>query len=297
VWLIALATGLAGFAVWRLLQAFLDADRQGRRASALAKRGGQAISAVLYGLLAWSALELLDGVEDLRESGGGSESAAAALNLPLGGSLLFLTAAALGVASAGNLLKAASKRFGKELSCSEGGGRLARPLGRAGYAARGLVFLSVGLLLLRTGLSLVSAETDTLGVALGEMEALPFGSALTAAMGLALAGFGAFGLVEARFRRIQAPPRSAAERARRSVDAAEQTDERPTGVGRLGVATPDLHHQVLGEARPTRQGQAGQGRLAIDRPRGGHIGPGSGHQRGSRYQAAGDAARRKKRAL
>lgn len=205
VWLIGLAAGLIGFATWRLLQALLDADRKGRRPAALLLRTGQAFSAGLYGLTAWSALELLDGVEDLREDGGGPEAIAAALNLPVDEIVLFVTAAALAVASAGNLLKAASKGFGKELSCSQSVCVWARPMGRAGYAARGLVFLTVGALLVRTGLSLVSAETDTLGVAMAELEALPFGSTLVAVMGAALASFGLFGFVEARFRRIRVP--------------------------------------------------------------------------------------------
>lgn len=205
VWLTALAVGLAGFALWRLLQAGLDADHQGRKPGALLLRAGQAGSAVVYGLTAWSALELLDGVEDLRKGEGGPEAIAAALNLPVGGTLLFLTAGLLAAVGAGNLMKAFSKSFGRELRCSAGVGAWAKPVGRAGYGARGLVFLGIALLLFRTGLSLVSSETDTLGVALGELEALPFGSTLMAVMGLALAGFGLFGFVEARFRRIQAP--------------------------------------------------------------------------------------------
>jgi hypothetical protein len=205
VWLSLLAAGLAGFATWRLIQAVLDADHKGRKPAALLFRAGQAASAVVYGLMAWTALELLDGVDDLREGEAGPESLAQALNLPLGGSVIFITAAVFGVAGAGNLLKAASARFGKELRCSKEVGAWAKPVGRAGYAARGLAFLGIGLLLFRTGLSLVSSETDTLGVALGELEALPFGSPLLAAMGLALAGFGLFGFVEARFRHIEAP--------------------------------------------------------------------------------------------
>lgn len=205
VWLMALAFGLSGFAVWRLLQAVLDADHQGRKPGALLLRAGQAASAVAYGLTAWSALALLDGVGDLREQGGSPQDVAKALHLPVGGSLLFLVAGLLAVVGAGNLMKAGSKSFGCELQCSAEICAWAKPVGRAGYAARGLVFVGVAALLVRTGLSLVGSDTDTLGVALGRLEALPFGSTLMAAMGAALAGFGLFGFVEARFRRIQAP--------------------------------------------------------------------------------------------
>jgi hypothetical protein len=205
VWLGALAVGLAGFALWRLLQAVLDADHQGREPKALMLRAGQAGSAAVYALTAWSALELMDGVEDVRKGGGGPEALAGALNLPVGESLVFAVAALLAAVAAGNLMKATSKSFGRELRCSQSVASWAKPVGRAGYAGRGLVFLGVAFLLFRTGLSLVSAETDTLGVALGELESLPFGSTLMALMGAALAGFGLFGFVEARYRRIQAP--------------------------------------------------------------------------------------------
>lgn len=205
VWLGAIAAGLAGFVVWRLLQAVLDADRRGSGPKDLLFRAGQGFSALLYAGLAWSALQVIDGVGDIREGEAGQAPAAALLELPMGETLLFVAAAVTAGAAAGNLFKAASKGFGHELACRGGVRAWAVPVGRIGYAARGVVFAGLALILAEIGLSLVSAEEGTVAATLQEVEKLPFGSALLLATGVALAGFGLFGLVEARFRRIRVP--------------------------------------------------------------------------------------------
>lgn len=202
VWLGAVAAGLGGFVLWRLLQALLDADHRGSHPSALVFRAGQGFSALLYAALAWTAVEALDGVDDVRE---GETPAAALLQLPLGETLLFGAAGITAVAAAGNFTKAASRRFGHELGCSAQVCAWAKPVGRAGYAGRGVVFAGLALIFLEIGLDLVSVERGTVENMLADLETLPFGSALLFATGLALAGFGLFGLVEARFRRIEVP--------------------------------------------------------------------------------------------
>ena len=205
VWLMAIAAGLGGFALWRALQSILDADRRGSRPADLVFRAGQGLSALLYAALAWSALNILDGVDDIREGEGGSDPVAAILDLPLGEAVLLGGAAVTAIAAAGNLAKAASRRFGHELVCTKGVRSWALPIGRAGYAARGLVFAVVAFILAEIGLDLAGAEDGSLGPTLQQLEGLPFGSALLLAIGLALAAFGLFGLVEARFRRIRVP--------------------------------------------------------------------------------------------
>ena len=197
-----MAAGLAGFAVWRLLQAVLDADRRGSEPKDLLFRAGQGASALLYAGLSWSAWRALDGVGD---AGEGESPASRVLELPLGETLLFGAAAVTAVAAAGNLAKAFSKRFGRELVCKPRVRRWAVPVGRAGYAGRGLVFTGLAFVLAEIALDMVSARSGTVAATLEQLETLPFGSALLLATGLALAGFGLFGLVEARYRRIDVP--------------------------------------------------------------------------------------------
>jgi hypothetical protein len=205
VWLGAVAAGLGGFVLWRLLQAFLDADRRGRRPADLLFRAGQAFSALLYGVLAWTALEVLDGVDDIREGEAGADPAALLLAAPLGGTLLLAAAAVTAGSAIGNLLKAVSSRFGRELVCTTALRRLLVPVGRAGYAARAGVFAGVAVVLTEIGLDLAVADQGTLGATLSKLEKLPGGSALLLVTGSALIAFGLWGLIEARFRRIRVP--------------------------------------------------------------------------------------------
>ena len=57
VWL--MIVGLAGFALWRVVQAMMDTDRHGRDAKGLAVRAGLVGSAVGYGSLGLFAIGLV----------------------------------------------------------------------------------------------------------------------------------------------------------------------------------------------------------------------------------------------
>ncbi len=206
VWLAAVGLGLCGFVLWRAAQAVGDADRQGTSPKALANRAGQALSGLIYGALAWSAFGLLDGIDDYREEDEEARQAAGAiLGLPFGEQLLVGAGLLVLGAAAGNFLNAFSKSFGRELSCGGDTRRWAKRVGRTGYFARGAVFLTFGIFLIEAALDLDSGAARSVGGALQSLEAQPFGSALLAVAALGLGAFGAFGLVEAAYRRIRVP--------------------------------------------------------------------------------------------
>jgi hypothetical protein len=122
---------------------------------------------------------------------------AAAPALP-GGPLLLLVAGAVLIGTGlWQLVKAAKADFLRHLA-----GRVASQtwvmwLGRAGYAARGIVFVIIGWSLLQAGLSDSAAPAGGMEQALASLS----GTLLTlAALGLLL--FGLFSFVEARYRRI-----------------------------------------------------------------------------------------------
>lgn len=205
VWLAAAAVGLVGFAAWRTLQAVLDADRLGRAPKALMRRAGKGVSAALHLALAWSAFQLLDASADLQETAQARESAARVLALPFGRALLLAVSGATLVAAAGNLLKASGASFGRELACVGLDRRWAVALGRSGFVARGAAFALVTVYLARAASTGDAAEVRSLGGALAALESQPAGSWLLTALALGFAAFGAYGLVQARFRRIRAP--------------------------------------------------------------------------------------------
>lgn len=207
-WLILVGAGLGCFAFWRALQSLFDADRLGRGRRALLQRTGQGISALIYASLCVSLLEVTDELEDLGEADEqerASDQAQMVLNLPFGDWMLIGIGLCVVLAGAANIHHALERRFHSDLDCSTVLQRWAKPLGRAGYLARGVAFGATGAYLVRAGFHARAAEAKGLGGALAAMEAHPGGPALLAVIALGLVAFGAFGLVEARYRVLRAP--------------------------------------------------------------------------------------------
>ncbi|RYF89420.1 MAG: DUF1206 domain-containing protein [Caulobacteraceae bacterium] len=208
VWVTLIAVGLIGFAIWRGLQSVFDADHQGKTAKGIASRIGQAISGIVYGALAWSLLELLDELEDFGEADEAQtarESAADLLSLPFGQWVLLVVGLFVLGVGIGGVVQAFRTDFGKRLGCRAGVKRWACWVGRIGYGMRGLAFLPLGFTLARAGLDQRAAEARNLGGALQTLEAQPFGSAVLFVTGLGLAAFGLYAVLEALWRRIDAP--------------------------------------------------------------------------------------------
>ena len=202
------AIGLVGFAIWRGLQAVFDADHHGASAKGWTVRGGQAISGLVHGALAFSLLELLDGLEDIGEADeddSAQTQAAALIGLPYGDVLLIGVGVFILAVGAANIVQALFKDFSKRLRCTPRVCCWAVPLGRAGYFGRGVAMAPLGLFLVRAGQEARASEAHGLGVALQTLEAQPFGDWILGLTALGLVAFGAFALVEARFRRIDVP--------------------------------------------------------------------------------------------
>lgn len=207
LWLILLALGLAAFAAWRLLQSICDADREGRSRQAIGRRVSQGLSGLGYLALTVSVIQVL--VRAYSERVGAVENrekAAMLLDLPFGAWLLAgigLTIIGIGVA---NIVRAWREDFTEYLSCSERTCRRLAPIARAGYAARGVAYLPLGVVVTLAGLRAQPSEVTSFGLALEALERQPTGSIILTLTACGLTAFGAFSFVEARFRRIR-PPR------------------------------------------------------------------------------------------
>lgn len=198
--LLLMAAGFAAYGLWRLADAWLDSEGNGSEAKGIAMRVGAAGSGLVHLTLAYYAVRLASG--NGGQSGGDSsrEGAATALSLPGGQALLALAAAALFVVGGYQLAKAVRATFLRQLERKAAGNAVIRILGRAGYAARGLLFLIMGYLLGRAALDDNAGEAGDMGEALSS---LPSSVEMIVAAGLLL--FGLFSFVEARYRRINAP--------------------------------------------------------------------------------------------
>ncbi|MBB3691837.1 DUF1206 domain-containing protein [Sphingomonas sp. BK580] len=194
-----IAIGLTAYGIWRLADAALDVERHGADRHGAMERIGAGVSGAIHLLLAWQAVQLMRGAAS---SGDGTqEGARTALQLPGGWALVLLGAAVLAVLGTVQLVKAAKGTFLRYLDGSVARRAWVRWSGRAGYAARGLVFLISSYLLARAGLEERASEAGGMARALSWLTS-PF----DLIVGVGLLAFGLFSLVEARHRRLHDVP-------------------------------------------------------------------------------------------
>src|SRR6185369_4663856 len=95
--LAAVAVGLAGYALWRFAEAFLDPEKKGRSPEGLVQRGVMLGSGIIYSGLALAAVRaFLDGTADLGDSSdGGRQIAASVPDKPFGRWLVALAGLAV----------------------------------------------------------------------------------------------------------------------------------------------------------------------------------------------------------
>lgn len=200
--------GLLGYAAWRIIEAATGAEGEGSDGKGVAKRVGHAASGVIYGVLGAWALRLLAG----RESAGGGGSGASTqhwtarlMALPLG--RVLVATAGLAVIGYGlyQLYRAATSDLRKHLALHDVGADAERwivRLGRAGTGARGVVFAVVGSFLVLAALRHDPSRAGGLAEALAAVERAPYGAALLALVAVGLMAYGAFQIVNARYRRV-----------------------------------------------------------------------------------------------
>jgi sulfite exporter TauE/SafE len=196
--LILMVAGMTGYGLWRVSDAAFGMDSGRHHMKAWRRRVAAGVSGAIYLFLAYKALRIM--LQGYSNSGDAHERVAAALHLPAGALLLAGAAAVLAGAGLVQLFKAGSCSFLKHLD-ERGRRPLAKWLGRVGFAARGVVFLTLAWLLARSALDHSAAEAGGLEQAL---DALRGPLEIPVAAGLLV--FGLYSIVEARYRSIHQPP-------------------------------------------------------------------------------------------
>jgi hypothetical protein len=200
------AAGLAGYALWRVVQALRDTEDKGTRWKGLAVRTGYACIGVVYAGLSFSCVSLIFG----HGAGKGSDETtkgwtAFALMFPLGQLLVGLVG--LGVIGFGlwqcyKAFTAKFRRKWKRHEMSEHGRTLATRAGQVGLVARGIVFGIIGLFLIQAAWWARAEEARGLSGALRALEQRPYGPYVLGAVALGLVAYGLYMFVEARYRRM-----------------------------------------------------------------------------------------------
>jgi hypothetical protein len=203
--LVLIAIGLVGFAIWRLVQALLDPDQNGTSWEALGTRCGYVIGSIIYFGLAATALNIAFGNGSDSDDRAAQDWTAWLMSQPYGPWITGAVAIGIGVAGAAFVVEAWRGEVAKHVPAGKTGNAWIGMLARVGYAACGAVFVVIGALLMSAAVHEDPAEARGLGGALATLEAQPYGSALLAVVAAGLFAYGAFGIVQGIYRRIDPP--------------------------------------------------------------------------------------------
>lgn len=202
--LLLVGIGLVAYAIGRLLEATTLATSQ-----IGAKEKAEAVALfVLYGALAVSAFLLL--AKSGSGSGGGSnqqeqKGTAFLLGLPAGQLIVGALGAAVVAAGIYVAVKGLRCQFMGTLRTGAMGPRLcavARPLGRAAYAVKGVIFVLFGGFLIQAAVTFDPDDAKGLDGALREVAEAPLGQTMLVAVAVGLLSYALFCLLEARYRRV-----------------------------------------------------------------------------------------------
>jgi hypothetical protein len=201
--LVVLAVGLAAYALWMFVAAFVDPERKGKSFQGIAERFGFFVTGIGYTLLALTGFKLL-----LGWSGGGGldlqHVLATVLTPHVGRVLVGLVGLIVMTAGVLQLRLAVTGRFRKRLQ--PGLSRLARLAtsisGRIGYVTLGILSLIAGWSLVEVAIEYDPSEASGWSEALSLLSRIGQGRWLLAAAALGLICYGLYFILQVRYRRL-----------------------------------------------------------------------------------------------
>jgi hypothetical protein len=205
----AVAVGLAGYALWRIVQGLLNPEHKKNDLKGLAHRVGRIGSGLIYGALAWAAVRIALGAHGAEGGGGGGHAyqawTAKLMSEPFGRWLV--AAVGIGVIAGGlfQIRRGWTERFRKEIRLQEMDSterKIALNSGKLGLIARGIVFLISGWFLLQAAWRFDPRQARGLGGALAALAGQPHGAILLGLVAVGLIAFGAYSILLARYGRI-----------------------------------------------------------------------------------------------
>jgi hypothetical protein len=197
-----IALGLVGYTLWRFASAFSDSENRGSDTKGWAIRAASVGRGLVYGLITIEVVRLM---MNGRGGGSGGEQeakhwTARLMEQPFGPWLV--GAVGLGIVAYGayQLYAAWDAKLSKRLSLGEIDDRVRRKvvaISRFGIGARALVFFVIGGSLV---VAAMKKSPDAAHGTSGALASLP--DPLLAVVGVGLAAYGVYALVNARYRRI-----------------------------------------------------------------------------------------------
>lgn len=196
--LYVVAAGFAALVVWQAFEAvFGHRDEEGKKR--VWKRFVSAVKVVIYGTIGYSALDIASGSDT---KGGGTDTWTAKLmSMPLG--VWLVAAVGLVVAGVGvNLVyRGWAEKFLSKLDIDGSTGRSGRAyavFGKAGYTAKGVALVIIGMLFLSAAWTHDPEKSGGLDQALSKLLQQPFGAPMLVAVAAGIACYGLFCFAWAR---------------------------------------------------------------------------------------------------
>ncbi len=200
-----LALGLIGFVFWRMYQSFGDADNEGDDKQGIGKRIAYFFSGLLYGFLAFNAIQILIGSASGGGSGGGKQSALSWLmSKPAGQILVAVIATGVLAKAIYDMYKAYSGKFREkmeETDMDEKTQTLMVNAGKVGFTARGIIFGVIAFLVYKAALTSSSGQAGGTKKAFDFLQDT-FGTVVFGVIALGLLCFGIVMLIMARHREM-----------------------------------------------------------------------------------------------
>jgi uncharacterized membrane protein YhaH (DUF805 family) len=186
--LIAIAAGFALLAVWQVTAAI-----QGPRARDRVKAGAKAI---VYLVLALSAVSFLTGRGGKSGQSQASDATATLMGMPMGPAIVVIVGLAVAAVGIYHIYKGWTERFRRDLASTPS--RFTLVAGKVGYIARGVALIAVGIGILVAGVTHHPTASRGLDGALHDMVRLPWGQAIVALVALGFAAYGLYSFSRAR---------------------------------------------------------------------------------------------------
>jgi hypothetical protein len=199
LWLMAI--GFFAYALWRFSEAAWGRWDETDEKKRTAKRVGSAANGLVYLAFGFLAVRTATGSSSTEQS----TWTARVLNHSGGKTLVIIAGLIVVAIAVGLAIQGFKTNFDKHLDKSRMSARThsaATRLGQVGYVARGAVFALVGIFILKAAVDHQPGKAQGFDTALKSVADAPFGKFLLMAAALGLICFGAYCLVEARYRRL-----------------------------------------------------------------------------------------------
>lgn len=203
LWIVA--SGLACFAGWRLMQGVLDADRLGRTAKGLLRRCSYSIGGLFYLGLAAATAHITLQPQHLSAERATHSWTRWLMAQPLGRVLVAVVAVVIIGIAVGLAVKVVRAPYRRRLDAGLLTREWAIALGSFGITTRAVVYLMIGVFLGFAAYDANSREAVGFEGALRTLQHQSYGGVLLAVAGCGLIAFGCFEILEAVARRVRAP--------------------------------------------------------------------------------------------